>query len=642
MKKSTGTILRVDLSKGTVEKQPITEEMRLKYVGGRGINVRVLFDEVGPKVEPLSPENRIIFSAGPFSGSNAPSVARFNITSKSPLTGIFGDSNAGGNFGPALKKAGIDNLVIKGKASEPVYLWIDDDKVEVRPARHLWGKNIREAEASIREELGDKRVRVAAIGQAGEHLVKIASVVHEERSASRTGMGAVMGSKNLKAIAVRGTKEVELADPDNFNKLAKELQQRISKSPAYARQRDYKKHCASAGTYLTNKVGFLSVNNFQKAGEFEGADKFDPEKVAGEYCIAGVPCHKCPIACGRKWEVKEGPFAGEWGNKIEEGVFTPLGPVCGNDNLPSIFKMNNMGNQLGIDTVEFGQGMAVVMEWFEKGIVSKKDLDGISMTWGNYEAMMKMMEKVAYRQGVGDIFAEGIVRAAPKFGREAVKYVSHSKGLTMAGIDPRMLIGMSLGFATSTRGACHLLAMVPVEFPAMPVMTPEQAEAKFGSREVTVPTSYQKAAPLIYYQHLYLIPDFFEVCRFLFRMGGGSDAFSYDNLFDLYAYATGIRLDEKEMATISERQFNMERAFSSREGIRRKDDRLIGKWAEEPVPNGPFKGEKIDPVKWEVMLDDYYRLRGWDKNGVPTRKKLKELGLDDVAISLEKYGAYPK
>jgi len=332
MKSVPETILRVDLSSGTIEKEPLTKELRLKYVGGRGINVKILFDEVGPDVDPLSPENRLLFSAGPFSGSKAPCVARFNVTSKSPLTGIFGDANAGGNFGPALKRAGIDNIVIKGKADEPVYLWIDDGKVELRSARHLWGKNIREAEANIKEELGDRRVRVAAIGQAGENLVRIANVVHEERSASRTGMGAVMGSKNLKAVAVRGTKEPELFDPDGFNRLAKELQQRISKSEVYARQRDFRKHAASAGTYLTDKAGFLAVKNLQQAGGFEGIENFNPEKVATQFYYGNAPCFRCPIACGKKFEVKEGPYAGEWGNKCEEGAFTPLGPVCGNDN----------------------------------------------------------------------------------------------------------------------------------------------------------------------------------------------------------------------------------------------------------------------------------------------------------------------
>ena len=635
MKNLLGTILRVDLSSGTIEKQPLTEELRLKYVGGRGINVKILFDEVGPNVAPLSPENRLIFGAGPFSGTAAPCAARFTITSKSPLTGILGDTNAGGNFGPALKRAGIDHIVIRGKANEPVYLWINDERVEVRPAHHLWGKNIRETEASIKEELGDKRVRVAAIGQAGENLVRIANVVHEERSASRTGMGAVMGSKNLKAVAVRGTKEPALFDPDGFNQLAKELQQRISQSDVYENLRNFRKHAASAGTFLTDKVRISAVKNFQKAGGFEGIDNFSPEKVAAQFFQGNVSCFKCPIGCGRKYEVKDGPYAGEWGNKIEEGAFTPLGPVCGNDNIASIFKMNNMGNQLGIDLIEFGQAMAVVMEWYEKGIVSEKELDGLSMTWGNHEAMVQMMEHIAFRRGVGDILADGIVLAAKKFGKEAEKYVSHCKGMVMAAIDSRILKGITLGFATSTRGPDHLRAMVPVENnPFFPVMTAEEAEARFGTSEVLDPGSYKKAAPLIYYQHEYLIPDLFEMCRFLFRSGGATKTFSNNNLFALYSYATGIKTDEKGIFTIAERVYNLERAFSNREGIGRKDDHLMGKWVEEPVPDGPYQGEKIDPDKFEGMLDDYYRLRGWDKNGVPTVEKLKELELEDVAKDL--------
>jgi aldehyde:ferredoxin oxidoreductase len=640
MKSLQGTLLRVDLSSRTIEKQALTEHLRLNYVGGRGINVKILFEEVGPDVDPLSPENRLIFGAGPLSGTRAPCAARFNITSKSPLTGIFGDANAGGNFGPALKRAGIDHIIIKGKADEPVYLWIDDGRVEIRPAHHLWGKNIRETETSIKEELDDKRVRIAAIGQAGENLVRIANVIHEERSASRTGIGAVMGSKNLKAVAVRGSKEPNVFDPDGFNRLAKEFQQRISKSESYENFRNFRKHAASAGTFLTDKAGFLAVKNFQKAGGFERIDNFNPEKVAAQFYYGSVHCFRCPIGCGRKFEVKDGPYAGEWGNKCEEGAFTPLGPVCGNDDIASILKMSNMGNQLGIDLIEFGQAMAVIMEWYERGIVSEKDLDGLSMSWGNHEAMVQMMENIAFRRGVGDILSDGIVQAAKKFGREAEKYVSHCKGMTMSGIDPRMLKGISLGFATSTRGACHLLAIVPVEFPAFPVMTPEDAEAQFGTSEVLEPTSYKKAAPLIYYQHLSLLPDLFETCRFIFRLSRGSETFSYNNLFELYSYATGIKTDEKEMLTIAERVFNLERAFSTREGIERKDDHLIGKWAEEPVPNGAYKGEKIDPEKFEQMLDDYYRLRGWDKNGVPTREKLKELGLEEVATSLESSGVY--
>ncbi|MBW2553801.1 MAG: aldehyde ferredoxin oxidoreductase family protein [Deltaproteobacteria bacterium] len=632
-----GTILRVDLGSGTIERHLMDEHLCKNFVGGRGISAKLLFDEVGPEIEPLSPYNKLIFSCGPLSGTSAPSPARFHVTSKSPLTGIMGNSNAGGYFGPAMKRAGFDHLVIQGKAQEPVYLWINDDKIEIKSARHLWGKNIREAEAQIKEELGDRRVRVAAIGQAGENLVSIANIIHEERSASRTGMGAVMGSKNLKAVAIQGTKDVQLFDPDGFNRLAKEFQQRIAKSDKYEH---FRKNGGSTGTYATDKAGFLAIRNFQQTGGFEGIENFNPKNVAPKFYISNKPCFKCPIGCGKKFEVKEGPYAGEWGNKIEEGAFTPLGPVCGNNNIASVFKMNNMGNQLGLDLIEFASGMAVVMEWYEKGIVTEKDLDGIQLTWGNHEAMAKMMEKVAFRQGVGDVLAEGIVKASRQFGKEAEAYVSHSKGMVMGGVDSRIMKGTSLGFATSTRGACHLTALVPVEFPAFPVMTKEEAEAKFGTADVMDPSSYKKASPLIYYQHKSLMCDLFQVCKFLLGLGTGTKDFSFDNLYTLFYLATGVKVNEEEMLTVAERVHNVERAYSCREGLDRKDDRLIGKWANEPVPNGPYKGEKIDSEKWEVMLDEYYRLRGWDEKGIPKKEKLKELGLDDVADELEQKGVY--
>jgi len=633
----TGTILKVNLSNRTFERLPLSESLRLNFVGGRGINSRILFDATAPQVDPYSPENVLIFGSGPLSGTAAPCPARFNVTAKSPLTGIMGDSNAGGYFGPAMKRAGIDHIVISGAASEPVYLWIDNGKVEIRPARHLWGKNVRETEAMIKEDLGDKRVRVASIGQAGENLVRIASVIHEERAAARTGMGAVMGSKKLKAVAVRGSQEVPLFDPEGFNRYAKELQKKIGASSAYDH---FRKKGGSTGTFGTDKAGFLAIRNFQQTGGFEGIENFEPLKVAGEYYKANKPCFGCPVGCGKKYEIKEGPFAGEWGNKIEEGAFTPLGPVCGNANIASIFKMNNMGNQFGIDLIEFGAAASVAMEWYEKGVVSKKELDGLELTWGNYHAMMQLMEKIAFREGVGDVFAEGIVRAAAKFGREAEKYVSHSKGMVMAGVDTRMLKGTALGFATSTRGADHLRALVPVEFPAYPVMTPEQAIEKFGTAEVLNPLSYNKAAPIIYYQHVSMVPDLFELCRFLLGLGTGTKDFKYSDLYQLYYLATGMHCDEKAMLTITERVYNVERAYACREGITRKDDHLVGKWADEPVPSGQYKGEKIDPQQWEQALDDYYRLRGWDKNGVPTKEKMGSLGLNDVAESLEKAGCY--
>ena len=635
MKQSQGTILRVDLSSAHVEHQPFDESFRQDYAGGRGINSRILFDETGPDTDPLGPENRLIFAAGPLSGTAAPCAARFTVTARSPQTGILGDANAGGRFGPALKKAGIDNLVVKGAAADPVYLFIDDDRVEIKSASHLWGKNIRETDTLIKEELGDKNVRIAAIGQAGENLVKIAGILHDDHSASRTGVGAVMGSKKLKAIAVRGTKKVAIADSEKFKKAAKNLTKRIAESPIFD---NYRKYAGVAGVAPTNQVGILAVKNFQQLGGFEGIENFNAQMVADRFYEGSRPCFGCPIGCGNQFRVKDGPFAGEWGYKIEEGAYTPLGPVCGNSFIDSIFKMNNMANHYGLDLIEFGQGIAVLMELYEKGIVASSDLDGIEMTWGNYEAMMQMMEKIVFRKGVGDILAEGIVRAAPHFGNDAEKYVSHSKGMVMAGIDPRLYKGIALGFATSTRGADHLRAIMSVEFKGFTKVTPEEAKARFGTTDVLEPLSYNKAAAQIAYQHHTLVGDLLEICRFSNKPD--SSDFGLDNLCELYSHATGIQIDVHHMLTVAERVLNVERAYLCREGVSREDDHLIGKWATESVPNGPCKGEVLDPEKWEGMLDDYYRLRGWNTNGVPTRDKLNDMGISDVADSLDNSGAY--
>jgi len=632
MASKAGVVLRVDLGSGKIEREPLREDLRVNYVGGRGINSRLLYEEVGPEVDPLSSENRIIFGTGPFSGTAAPSIARFTVTTRSPLTGILGDANAGGRFGPALKKAGIDHIIVTGKSDEPVYIWVDNEKAEIRSARHLRGKTTRETEQMIKEEHNDRRIRVASIGPAGENMVLFANIIHEERSASRTGVGTVMGSKNLKAVAVRGTGKVELFDPDGFNRLANDLIKGMSESKAYAA---FTKGGQSSGTYLTDKVGFLAVRNYQQAGGLEGIENFNPQSVTENYYVGVHGCYNCPIRCEKKFEVKDGPYKGEKGTKTEEGAWTPYGAVIGNSYIPAIFKLNNMGNQYGVDHIEFGQAMATIMEWYEKGIVSKGDLDGIEMTWGNHEAVVEMMKKVACRQGVGDVLAEGIVRAAKKFGSEAEKYVSHAKGMVMAGIDCRMLKGLSLCFATSTRGADHLRGMPVVEFyemiPQMRLMSADEAEAKFGSKAVLSHSSYQKGAVAVHYQHETLIMDMLEYCRF---MKFAPHIASPQVLFSLYSLATGIEADESYMRTAAERVYNVERAFGVRMGMGRKDDVLVGKWATEPVPNGPYKGEKIDPAKWQVMLDEYYRVRGWDENGVPTPEKLGELGLDDIAATI--------
>jgi aldehyde:ferredoxin oxidoreductase len=620
-----GTIVHVDLTTGNVRRESISQEMRRLYIGGRGISARLLYDLVPKGADPLGPENVVIFAAGALSGTAAPCAARFTVTGKSPLTGLLGDANAGGRFGPALRRAGVDHLVVHGRSDTPVYIFVKDEKIEIRDAGRLWGKTTRETEALITAELGDRRVRIASIGPAGENLVKIAAILHEDRSASRTGLGAVMGSKNLKAIAVIGTGIVPLHDWQGFKECAMGMQKRIKDSKAYD---GFRKFAGIGGVAPTNKFHIMAIRNFNQAGDFEGVENFSAQSVAARFYEGSTPCYGCPIGCGHTFTVKDGPYAGEHGTKIEEGAFTPMGPVCGNADIDSVFKMNNMANALGIDMIELGQALAVVMDWYEHGVVTAEDLDGIALTWGSVPGMMALMEKIARREGVGNVLAEGIVRAAPHFGPEAKKYVSHSKGMVMAGIEPRMIKGSALGMATSTRGADHLRCVVPPEFVWFKPMGPEKALERFGTADILDPLSYNKAAGAVYFQNQSLELDLFEVC--LFAVRGSEKDCPMGDLCTLFSLAFGIELDERTLTECAERVYALERAFLCREGVTRKDDRLVGKWADEPLPSGPYKGETIDWEKWEKMLDGYYRLRGWDAQGVPSTQRLKELGIDAI------------
>ncbi len=625
--KTFGTIVHIDLTTEKTWRESITEEMRRLYVGGRGISARLLYDFVPKGADPLGPDNVVIFAAGALSGTAAPCAARFTVTGKSPLTGLLGDANAGGRFGPALRRAGVDHLVVHGRSDKPVYIFIDDGKIEIRDAAHLWGRTTRVTEELITAELNDRRVRIASIGPAGENLVKIASITHEDRSASRTGLGAVMGSKNLKAVAVRGTGTLPLHNGPGFKELATVMQKRIKEAKVYD---GFRKFAGIGGVAPTNKFHIMAVRNFNQAGDFEGVENFSAQSVAARFYEGSTPCFGCPIGCGHTYKVKDGPYAGEHGKKIEEGAFTPMGPVCGNSDIASIFKMNNMANGLGIDMIELGQALAVVMDWYEHGVVTARDLDGIELTWGNVSGMMALMEKIARREGVGNVLAEGIVRAASQFGPEALKYVSHSKGMVMAGIEPRMIKGSALGMATSTRGADHLRCVVPPEFVWFKPMTPEKALERFGTADILDPLSYNKAAGAVFYQNQSLALDLFEVC--LFAVRGSEKDCPMADLCKLFSLAFGIDMDEQLMNECAERVYTLERAFLCREGVTRKDDRLVGKWVDEPLPSGPYKGEMIASQKWETMLDDYYRLRGWDTQGIPARERLSELQIDGIKL----------
>jgi aldehyde:ferredoxin oxidoreductase len=584
----------------------------------------------------LSPENFLIFGASPLSGTRAPSTPRCTVSAKSPLTGILGDANFGGFFGPHLKFAGFDHIAITGKAVHPSFLYIHDGKAETLKADHLMGKTTAETEVLLKEQFKDEKIHVTSIGPAGENMVRTASIVHGFNVAGRTGMGAVMGSKNLKAVVVGGRmKKVKVADEEKLRSLAKKINKKIREAP----------FCKTFSTYgmagplaVENEVGILAVRNLQQTGGFEEVEKITCETLAKEFYTGSQTCFSCSVACMKDWEVKEGPYAGEKGTKIPEGCTSPNGPTCGNSYAPSLLKIQSMCNGYGIDVLDFGCLMSYVMEWYERGIITREETDGLSFEWGNYESMIAMIPKLAKREGFGDTLADGAVKAAEKIGRGAENYISHCKGMVIGGADIRGLKGSALGKGTATRGCDHLRGGNILEVPLgdRTLITPKEAVERFGTADILDHDSYNKAQTGVYFQDIYTLADTLQICKFNTAKNG--HGISVKDMADMYSAVTGVEADEESLRTAADRIYAVERCFCVREGIRKKDDFLQGKWASEPTRGGQFDGCFIDREKFKKMLEDYYQLRGWDKEtGIPTRETLLGLGIEDVAKDLEKH-----
>jgi aldehyde:ferredoxin oxidoreductase len=607
-----GTILRVDLTTGKIEKESLSEELRRNYLGGRGINVKFLYDNVKRGTDALAPENALIFGTGPLTGTMVAS-GRFNITCMSPITKILADSNGGSHFSPELKYAGYDHIVFTGRADKPVYLWVEDDKVELRDAQHLWGKLTDETQKMIIKEARDPRIQVTCIGPAGEKQVRLACImVGTDGVAGKGGTGAVMGSKNLKAIAVRGTKGVKVAQPEAFRTLAKDIIQRMMRNPLYPAFSTYGSPAFLEGRQM---AGTTSIRNCTKTGQWDGYDALKGETLYEKYVVKKKACFGCANHCRSFFEIKDGPFTGLKGVGFEFATQTGWGTMCDISNAEAVYQAYILCNQYGLNQSECAQELAVAMEWHEKGLITKEDLQGIDLKWGNYAAVIEMIHKIANREGIGDLLAEGGVIAAQKIGREAEKCISHSKGELRTTGDIRTNMPYTLGEATSTRGADHLRGSVPL------------TKLK--------PGEYKGAAKEVYdMQCMTTVADALEVCKFNSIYCGME--ISLQDLVELFSLATGIKKDESAMRENADRIWNLERAFIVREGITRKDDIMVGRYMDEPVHGGSCDGLKIDRTKWDEMLDEYYDLNGWDKKtGIPTRARLEALGLKDVADELE-------
>jgi len=608
----TGTVLRVNLTTRQISKEPLQEEWARDFIGGRGLGAKYLFEEVNPQVDSFSPENKLIFATGPLTGTNASCGARYMVVTKGPLTNTITTSNSGGHWGPELKAAGYDLIILEGRAATPCYLWIYDDQVEIRDAGHLWGKTVWETEEHLRRELGIPDAIIASIGPAGEKLVRFACIMNDlHRAAGRSGVGAVMGAKNVKAIAVRGTGGVRLADPKAYMEAMWAMKVKLRESPVTSQGLPI--YGTEVLVNVINEHGAFPTRNHQES-VFEKAEDISGETLTETRLVANKACFACTIACGRV-TILPGEAAGKYmvtthphnwkiaGEGPEYEAAWAMGAECGVGDLDALIKANWLCNELGIDAISFGATVAAAMELYEKGAVSLAET-GMPLNFGSAEALIAMAEKTAYREGFGNELAEGSKRMTAKYGRPEL--FMGVKGQEFAAYEARAIQGMGLGYATSNRGACHLKAYtVAAEILGLPrQMDPRATE---GKAEIT--KLFQDATSTV---------DATGLCLFL-TFGVG-----LDEILPQLSAATGVPYTLESLLQIGERIWNLERLWNERAGLTGKYDTLPKRILEEPLPSGPAKGQVN---KLGEMLPEYYRLRGWDAEGRITQEKLKELGL---------------
>ncbi len=611
MKGYTGKILRVDLTKGKVEAETLDENLAKKFIGGSGLATKILYDETGPETDPLGPANRLIFMTGPFAATPIITSGRHQVVTKSPLTGAFTESDSGGTWGPFLKRAGFDGIVVSGKSSKPVYLWVADGKAEIRDASRFWGMDTYDVEPAIQKETRKEAV-VAAIGPGGEKAVRYASIMNDgkdARAAGRGGAGAVMGSKNLKAIAVHGTLQVEIADPEALRASLKEISPMVAKNTEGMR-----KNGTAGGLATFEALGSLPLQNWKYQGRWEqGAGKIAGPAMTEKILTGNYYCEKCVIGCGRRVKLDKGPFAPVEGAGPEYESVAMLGSLCLVDDMEAIAKANELCNRYGIDTISCGGAIAFAMEAFEKGLITKKDTGEIELLWGRGDVMVKMVEKIGKREGLGHLLGEGVRIAAEKIGKTAVEYSLHVKGQELPAHDPRCYNAGAVSYATSNRGACHLAGFSHV-FERILSMSEIGIEKPVPRLEVK-----GKGELAAKTQDVMGLFDSLKVCKF--TMFGG---LKLTPILSWYTMVTGIPMDMAEFLKTGERIFNLKRLYNVRCGISRKDDTLPARFltlkheGENLTPSLPPLGE---------MLAEYYQYRGWSEEGFPRPEKLKALGL---------------
>jgi len=600
-------ILRVNLNNLTTEIQQLDEAIIKKYIGGSGIGAKFLHEETTKLIDPLSSESPIIFMTGPLTGSGVPGTGRHEVIFKSPLTNIFARSSVGGSWGVKLKQSGFDGIIISGKSDKPVYLWIHDGEVEFRDASHLWGKDTYDVDKILKEEIEEK-ASTAVIGIAGEEKIKISCIVHDgkhARVAGRCGGGALMGSKNLKAVVVYGTQHVSINQPEKLKDYIKETLPHIKEAG-----KGMGEFGTGGGIMNYEKLGNFPHKNWALSDWEEGAKKICGQEMAKTILKGRYSCRDCPVGCGRVVKVTEGPFAPVDGGGPEYETIAALGSNCLVDNLEAIAKANELCNRYGLDTMSTGGVIGFAMEAYEKGLINKKDTGGIELKWGDGKALIKMVEKIAKREDIGKLLGEGVKEAALGIGKNSVEFAIYTKGLSPSYHDPRCFFSQALSYATTNRGPCHngsqshSCEMLGTQ-PDIGIDKPQDRHQVKGKAEFTIKL-----------QNLMCMFDAIDMCKFMHTSG----AIKVRSMINFLNYVTGLNLDIEEFMKTGERIFNLQRLYNVRCGVSRKDDTLSPRFLTLKRDR-----DKLPPLG--ELLSDYYDHRGWNEEGLPINEKIKELDI---------------
>lgn len=613
--------LRVSLTDSTFKCEEIEQNILKKYIGGVGYASKILYKELNQGVDPLRPENKLIFATGPLTSYRVPGGGSIEICFKSPLTNAWGESRCGGDFGPDLKKAGYDYVIFEGKSPEPIYLFINEDKIEFKDAKHLLGKMVSEKTEMIRKELNDDSISLMCIGIAGENLVKIASVMFEGRAAGRGGAGAVMGSKNLIAVAVKSSGKLAINNPDSFKVALKKAMDVIKVSDTAKGFREFGTIGDMPGV---DAAGDWPTKNWQSNNWGKGQEIFD--YYDKNNFITNKMCYKgCPIACGRVAQVKEGKFKTPKHEGAEyESISAFTAFIC-NQDVDAAIHSSYLCNEFGIDTISAGAIIAFAMECYENKLFSKEEIEGLDLSWGNAEVLPVLVEKISKREGLGNLLAEGVIIAAKEIGAEAEKYAVHTKGLEGPAHDPRSGKLLAVTYGTANRGMCHIHPLEGMAY--------DSGKMDWGMTDYGIPDPNQldrwdekgKGKITKILQDGLIMPDVLGVCKFFMYAG-----LTLEHYAKILSALTGWQLTGEDLLKVGERVNNLQRLFNFREGLTKKDDIIPERAIQRPL-FGAYRNEERCIIKdYQGMLEEYYEARGWNlETGMPTKEKLLELELDE-------------